>query len=309
MAASTKGDNDMWQLIDKPKTVLVTKRLATEFAEMDAAPHDRKLSERRLMVYSRMLSTGAFRPVTWAKAFCQETDGTYRVNGKHTSVMLSGLPEPLPEFYAVIESYHCETLEDVAKLYATFDSTTQTRTAADIYGSFAATVPELRGMSCRILSSAIGALSYQEWGEGYSSKATAAERAELILDNADFALWLQMLITEDVGSEERRTARFINRVPVAAAMLQTWKKAKGDSSEFWRSVRDETGGSPGTPDRKLARYLALVGVGSGGRGSQKAKVASPREIYVKCLHAWNAWRRNESTDLNYYPDAPVPAVR
>jgi hypothetical protein len=36
---------------------------------------------------------------------------------------------------------------------------------------------------------------------------------------------------------------------------------------------------------------------------------SDREFYVKCLHAWNAWRRGEETSMPYYPDKPAPAIR
>ncbi len=132
-----------WKLISKPQTVRVTKKIAKEFAEMDPAPHDRPLSERRLQVYQRIFTDGGFRPCTWAKAICEETNGIYRVNGKHTSTFLSGL-ETLPEYYVTIEDYQCDTLEDVARLYATFDSKMQSRTASDINMSFAATIPELR---------------------------------------------------------------------------------------------------------------------------------------------------------------------
>jgi hypothetical protein len=31
-------------------------------------------------------------------------------------------------------------------------------------------------------------------------------------------------------------------------------------------------------------------------------------MYVKCLHAWNAWRRGEATSLQYYAKAPLPDV-
>ncbi len=62
------------------------------------------------------------------------------------------------------------------------------------------------------------------------------------------------------------------------------------------------------PDRKLARYLLTVGVHVGG-GTHKIKTASQREVYVKCIHAWNAWRKEESTDMKYYVDKEIPAIR
>jgi hypothetical protein len=296
----------MWSLKDKPKTVRVTKALAREFADMEAAPRDRPLSERRLHVYQRLFAQGSFRPCTWVRADCVETGATYRVNGKHTSTLLSGL-EPLPEYYVTLESYNCETLEDVAKLYATFDSKLQSRTASDINLSFAGTVPELAGLSRKAINLTVSGVNYHLDGAGTApSTKQMAERAEVLFDHADFAVWMQGLFA---GSErgERHNSRHLQRASVVAAMFGTWFKAKGPATEFWAAVRDETGESPNLPDRKLARYLLTVGV-NGGMGVRRVRVADGKEIYVKSLHAWNAWRRKENTDLKYYPDKKVPGI-
>ena len=93
-----------WKLVEKPVTFKVTKKLAREFAEMENCPHERPLSERRLMVYEKLLKAGNFRPVTWATALCKETGMMYRVNGHHISTMISGL-ENIPDFYVIIERY------------------------------------------------------------------------------------------------------------------------------------------------------------------------------------------------------------
>jgi hypothetical protein len=31
-------------------------------------------------------------------------------------------------------------------------------------------------------------------------------------------------------------------------------------------------------------------------------------MFVKCLHAWNAWRRDTVTDLKYHAQAKIPAA-
>ena len=35
---------------------------------------------------------------------------------------------------------------------------------------------------------------------------------------------------------------------------------------------------------------------------------SKRWVGMKCLHAWNACRKGETTNLNYYAKADVPSV-
>lgn len=292
--------------MNKPRTIRCTKVLAVEFAEMDPAPHDRPLSERRLGVYRRLLKEGSFRPVTWAKAFCKETNGVYRVNGKHTSVLLAST-DPMPEFYVVVEEYICDTLEDVAKLYSTFDSTIQSRSANDIYMSFAATIPELVGCSQCAITRGAAAMAYYTWGADYNMSHQPAERAEFLLETPEFVLWINRIFS---GSTEGGAAsRHIQRVAVIAAMYGSWVKSQKAATEFWTLVRDETSPVPEAPDRKLARYLLTTGINTGNGSRSRARKADTREVYVKCIHAWNAWRKGETTRLNYHPEADVPSFR
>lgn len=296
-----------WELLGRPKTHKVTKALAKQFAEMEAAPRDRPLSERRLLVYNQLLAAGQFRPVTWASAICKETGDIYRVNGKHTSTMLSGL-EKMPDFYVTVEEYECETLEDVAHLYATFDSKMQSRSANDIYQSFAGTIKELNEVSRASVTLAINGLSYAQWGEAVHSHQPA-ERAELLIDNTNFVLWVDELVHGAADGEKKRRSYDLMKMPVCAAMYGAWSKNRSDATKFWTAVRDETGSKPDLPDRKLAKYLSTVASERQGSRARRAKHAGNREIYVKCLHGWNAWRKGETTNLNYYAEAKIPAVQ
>jgi hypothetical protein len=297
----------MWTLRNKPTTVRVTAKLAGEFAGMDPAPRDRPLSERRLQVYERLLRQGTFRPVTWARAWCKETEGWYRVNGKHTSRLLSGLDE-LPEFFVTVEDYDCDTLEDVAKLYGTFDSKMQSRTVQDINLSFAAAVPELAGLPVRTIGLAVAGMHFHLQGGLRSGRdlSQPVERAELLLEHSDFVLWLDGVFREGLNHDGRSTSKHLQRQPVVAAMFGTWQKARAASTGFWQAVRDETGATPTLPDRTLARYLMTHGVE--GAGVPRSRKADRKEFYVKCIHAWNAWRRGATTDLKYFPDKKVPAI-
>lgn len=304
----------MWRLMNKPQTLRVTRDLALQYSEMEPAPHDRALSERRLQVYRKLLNEGKFRPVTWASAWCLETDCIYRVNGKHTSVLLAGemTERPSIEFYVTIEAYECEALEDVAGLYSTFDSKMQSRNAHDIYMSFAATAPELKSVPAYIIKSAVTGIAYAVWGIEAYTKYQAADRAELLLEHSDFVLWLCNLLTTGPTAAEKcsannksRRSAHLQRQPVIAVMFNTWQKDVKAATSFWQAVRDDSGQSPGCPDRKLSRYLLTAVLQGGGHGAGGTGI---KEMQVKCLHAWNAWRRNIATDLKYYAGKPVPAV-
>lgn len=292
-----------WSVLQKPTTLKVTKAIAREFSLMDEVPGDRALSEARLNAYRRMLNEGTFRPVTWAKCYCKETESTYRINGKHTSTLLSSL-EVIPEFYATIEHYTADTMEDISRLYATYDSKLQSRTNFDINRAFASNIPEYANISMRLINTVISGIGYAKWQEGYWRK-TAMERAEVILDEVEFVLWVASIM----GSPYTNKAEHMERAPVIAAMYFTWNKSHRDATTFWTAVRDETGDKPGMPDRVLARFLLSTGVDRGTSTQDKKKRGADRRTFlVKCIHAWNAWRRNQTTDLKYHPDAKVPAA-
>jgi hypothetical protein len=291
-----------YRIVGRPETSQVTREIARSFAGMEAAPQDRPLSERRLQVYEREMVNGTFRPVTWAKVHCLATGEDYRVNGKHTSTLLAGLAN-LPQLFVTIETYEADSLEDVARLYSTFDARIQLRTTADINRSFAATVPEFAVIPARLINLAVTGISLATWGKMYGD-TPAAERAETMLDHVDFLVWLHSMIPA-VTFDSRKLCRG----PVIGAMFSTYQKSRKDSTAFWSAVRDESGDNPGKPDRRLAKYLTLMSVAV-GQGSQapRSRSAPQMEFYVKCLHAWNAWRKKTTTDLKYIPSAKPPSV-
>lgn len=305
-----------WKLVEKPKTMLVTKALVKEFLSMSKPPYDRPLSERRMQVYRKLLSESGFRPCTWASAYCKETKDTYRVNGKHTSTLLSKIDrdgnlvpmEPVPEFYVTVERYVCDEQEDVSKLYSTFDSSIGSRTSRDINHAFAAVMPELKECKAKAINLSVTALGWEAYGIRYS-ETPAPERAELLLDNSDFCCWFNDIAFPSDGESKR--GQHLQRGSVATAMLGSYRKAKGDATEFWKEVRDESDPDRDSPTRKLARFLTrtVQGNPSNCRVSGKQAIVTMREMYVKCIHAWNAWRKNEETDLKYYSASKEPAFQ
>jgi hypothetical protein len=296
-----------WKLKGSPKTVKITSRLAKEWADMDAAHIDRPLSERRLMVHRNTYRKGGFRPVLWARAYCKELEDWYRVNGKHTSTLFAS--EDLgrgQDLYATIEEYECDTVEDMAKLYATFDSQVQSRTSTDINMSFAAAIPELKDVDAKIINICVGALNWIVSASPGGGKLTAMEKAEAMFDNIDFVLFIDKMINGVIFEKSIH----LRRVPVVKAMLDTYRKAKAAATEFWLAVRDETGEKPDLPDRKLAKFLVQMRLAMGtGRGTIPDRFRiTPREFYYKSITAWNAWRKGASTDLKYFPNAKLPAI-
>lgn len=297
-----------YEIVGTPKTEKVTQSLAIKFRDMDPVPHDRPLNPKRVEAYRKMLAAGLFRPVQWATVYCTDTQTTYRVNGKHTSNLFAeyeDLPQPI---HATIENYHCEDLEDVARLYATFDSRTQVRTTNDINRAFAAIDPDLAEIPTKIINLCVTAIAYCKHGDDYT-KVPAAERAEALLDDAhkQFVIWVHSLLGGHAGDK----SKLLWRSPVVAAMQACYQKSRRDANEFWLAVRDGTGATPKTPDRVLNRFLLSKVVARPSAAVAKrsrSEISSPREMFVKCLHAWNAWRRDMTTDLKYHAQSKIPSA-
>lgn len=302
----------MWRRLEKPRTVLATRPLVKEFFAMTAAPHDRPLRKRRLEAYRAILDRGEFRPVTWASAVCKADGTTYRVNGKHTSHLLTECDE-LPEFYVTVERYECDELSDVASLYATFDSNLGVRTAGDLNMAFAATVPALAGTPERFISMTVAAAAFHQWGTE-AVRVPAAERAELILDRVPFVLWLREVIPGSaIGGNTAgggAQAKPLCRTAVVTAMMATFDRNATAAGEFWAMVRDESHPHRDDPTRVLAKFLTVASIRSATSSGRSAKqLVGVREMYVKSLHAWNAWRAGTRTTLRFYPEAADPEVR
>lgn len=293
----------MWTMTNKPTPQKMSFALAKEFRDMEPCPHDRLLNQTRLERLQAKYDAGEFRSCLWAKAYCAETKKWYRINGKHTSTMLADLNGKALKgnpIFIVVEEYHCPTMEDVARLYSSFDSRISARNASDINRVFAATNPEISDVNGRTLNVVVAAITFAKW-EDTCEKPLAEERAAFLLQFPGFVRWVHALTA---GQE----AAHVYRAPVMGAAFLTWQKSQKEATTFWTLVRDGSGTDHRSADRALQRYLLKTSCAT-GRGSTTGKaMAGRREMFVKCIHGWNAWRRGESTTLPYYATAKTPAV-
>ena len=283
------------------KLVKCTRTLAKRFADMPGCKQDRNEKSRISRLLKKEIEAGRFRFGTFASAICNGTE--YRVNGKHTSTILRDL-DPFPdEIQIVVERYDCETEEDMAELYATFDRSESARTTNDINAAFKVACPELQDVSLRIVSKCVSAIAYAAHEDGYSSAQYPDDRARAMIDNVPFIAWVAGLAASPTDFKH------LNRHPVIAAMFKTWHKSKADATKFWTAVRDGSGVPHTVPDRMLNKVLltSSVNMGVGAKNGSHRKL-QPREMYVKCLHAWNAWRKGGDTDLKYYGSGKTPPV-
>ena len=293
----------MFTEIEKPRLLKATHALARKFKDMERYPRDRDLSPARLEFIKSAIRSGEFRGSEWVSCAVKAVDKVYRLNGRHTSTAICDLMETgeTVEALMLVREYAADTMEDAAKLYATFDPRQSARNKSNIVQGFAAACPAIAEFHGSHLSLCCAALAYEKWEEQYSSHSVQ-EQSLRMLEHAEFVVWTNDLM----GQYPTTKMGHLRRVAVVAAMARTWFKSKTAATEFWTKLRDDCDDPVKSPPRLLYRWLLTHGLGVSNRG--KRENAERREMFVKCLIAWNAWRKNEATNLNYHAKANTPAA-
>lgn len=291
-----------WSLRGKPTTHLVTTRLANEWRDMLEINKEREFNSERLLSHRTAAEGNKFRPVEWGKAYVKELEEWVRLNGKHTSRVFSEIDlTKINPIFVTISEFDCDTIEDAASLWATYDPKGSNRTQRDVNNTFSRTDDDLSAIDSSIIQRVVAAIDYHLSPGLYTaqnSRKRPEDKARQMIEYKDFVLWAAPFLNGKIN--------ILRRMPVVAAMMGTWQKAKNKAAEFWAAVRDATGPTPESGDRQLHEYLLGINYMNRGRGSASQHQVPAREIYCKCIHGWNAWRKGESTKLKYYHDKPIP---
>lgn len=269
----------MFRLVSS-KLVNITKSLAREFAAMETE-RDRPVKEHLLIAHRNAIKNGLFRQPQWVSAYCEENGKTYRVNGKHTSIVFSELDD-ISGHKVTVEHYNCDTVHDVTQLFSTFDSKKSARSNGDIYRFWAASVDSIADVRSRIITVSVFGMAYAYWEDNtYLQPPTA--KAQLLNDHPSFVLFVDNLLVGDY--------RHMNKSPVIAAVFKSWQKSQKDAQTFWEMVRDGSGSPNTTADRVLNRYLLSTSSATGRGTKTGKKMAGQMDIYLQCLQQWKLWRQ------------------
>lgn len=285
-----------YRLKPPSKVVQVSLAFAKRHRDRQAVRGDKPLRQKQVDSLYAALEGDAFAPSnTWAVADCLADGQCYRVNGKHSSTAIVRFAEDYPERplpTVQFQEYECDTIEDVVSLYETFDRLDAAKRAPDIIGEYQAAHPKLKTIPNKIVTEALSALSWLEYGDDFTKKGTIKERFVLVKEKAEFCKWLHELKTGKKGRN------LISRLGVTAAIYLTWEADKDEAAKFWQLVMDATGTLPRKGDRKLNVFLMKTV--TGGNKARGQDQASTHKFAACCLHGWNAWRRGADTDLKYY---------
>lgn len=297
----------MYNLMEA-EIVVPTKAEAEKTYSTNAYEGDCKLYEEHVAFLVSEMEAGNFHVCIWA--FARMGGQIYRINGKHTSLAMQRVDGNLLRKLKVCHLlFKCDDAADLAALYSTFDSMESSRKARDIYQIYAAGVDDLRNIPGRVRDTAVSGLALWRW-DRLGNAHSARERGELLTKHAAAVIFINSLFRGADGEAAQECNRMLLRAPVTGAMAATFHVSQKAAREFWMEVRDGSNPDPRNPSRVLQKWLlgAAVSTGRGACPSGR-RPDSRRGMFVRCLHAWNAWRDGTATDLKYYDAAKIPTLK
>jgi len=186
----------------------------------------------------------------------------------------------------------------VANLFSTFDSYHSVRSMGDLINAHSSVYPNVEDLPATNVARALAGIT-THLNDGEVRRVDRDQRVSLIHSerNRRFCVWANDFVK----------ARYFSRSGVIGAMYATWLKDELEATVFWSAVRDETDHDPQAPSRTLSRFLRENTTNlSRGAWSAASKQWTPRAFYVKCLHAWNAYRSGGTTSLKYHEQSGIP---
>jgi len=273
----------------------LTLEVAKHYHRMTALDGDREIDSRggrkRIDLLREMNVKGLFYSPVWSDVQVASENGRkFRVDGTHSTQMLveSGADFP-KELEVTVRHFRCSNMAEAVELWELFNPKLSTRTTQDIARNRAAYVPELKGVSVSaVLIASRGIATHYNTHDS----ASHTKPEDCITEHPQFIAFANEFVH----------VKQFKKSGVMAAMFSTWGRDRQQCGLFWRRVRDESATDPKCATRTLAKYLEKQGVRSKvGVGVDPAFV-----MYVKCHHAWNAWRKSNTTALNFVKGCPIP---
>lgn len=217
------------------------------------------------------------------------------VNGQHQCSAVIKCVEPISVVY---EEYECTSPSDLSNLYSRFDNH-RARSLGHVL------IPEAAALGIdwkrSIVRLVVSAAVLREDGSADKSIVSKNVKRSYLSKYLKEGAFINHILKDGI------TCAHMMRAPVVRAMMSTWVKNKSKADEFWIAVKDGASLPTGHPALVLRNYLLTTGLTKAR--TLKSSIATSREMYVKSIHAWNAFVIGKSTGLKYFDNAPAPHVK
>lgn len=284
----------MFKVIKKD-IVKVTPQKAEEFLKINTFEEQRPIKLKHVAYLKRVINEGTFITAEIGVASLNyDSKRSVLVNGQHTSLAVKETGKTVD---ALVETFAVDSSEDLSILYRQFDAQAS-RSLADI------SRPEAYALGIdwmpKITSLVISTACLKE----NKTSIHKSLKVELLRKYLPFGKFLNSFLhNKEVDSQN---VKILLRSAVTHAILLSWERSQEDTKHFWTQVRDGENLKKYSPMWKLRNYLQQTGVNYGRGANAGLRSSTYHEMTSKCIAAWNAYRKNENTDLKYYREKPIP---
>jgi hypothetical protein len=264
--------------------------------KLNTLPAQRSIKDENLKRLFEKMQGGEF--LTGHIAFADNDAGEVErilANGQH---QLQACIMAKADFVALVELFYYDSPEALADLFRQFDShafrSQPDMVKVEVYA---------RGLDwpSALANLAVGGIAMCK---GFLYNHHREERIEQLAYHTEFGEWMVNRMFE------RKKAKYpwLAKRSIVAAMLTTFETDSDDAAEFWVQVRDGELLMKEDPAFTLRNWLMTVSSPQGR--APRYKVVSDKEIRVKCIRAWNAFRSGSKPSyFIYYPDKPIPKAK
>jgi hypothetical protein len=278
----------MFKLVNS-ETKPLTPELAEKFKGLLPSPTERAFDEGRARMLREKAEAGQLIAFNWAMA--RVGDKEFRVNGQHSSQVLSELNGNFPQGLKVhLDTYEVDSTEGLALLFRQFDARKSGRTPNDVAGAYQGLYPDIALVNRGAAKLAVeGVAWYNKHIEGLPAPK-GDDIYTLFGDTRlhDYIRW----VGDDVFSVKTPELR---RLTIVAAMYGTFDKNEAEAKKFWKDVsRGGVEYEDTHPTTVLDTFLKNA-VEDKSRYDLKAG-----NFYQACAYAWNAFRDDKTiTSIKY----------
>jgi hypothetical protein len=218
----------MFKLVNS-ETRPLTPELAERFKAMLPSPTERAFDPARARMLRQKAEAGQLITFNWAIA--KIGDKEYRVNGQHSSSVLSELNGQFPQGLTVhMDTFEVGDNDGLALLFRQFDNRKSGRTPTDVSGAYQGLYPDLRDVHRAAAKLAVeGAAWYEKKVEGLPARSgddvyTLFGKKSL----HKFIKWIGEVFSVKTPELRRQT--------IVAAMYGTFDKNETEARKFWTEV-------------------------------------------------------------------------
>lgn len=270
------------------ETKPLTPDLAERFKAMLPSPTERVFDPARAKMLREKAEAGQLINFNWAIA--KMGDKEYRVNGQHSSAVLTELNGQFPQGLKVhMDTYEVDSPDGLALLFRQFDSRKSGRTPTDVSGAYQGLYPELRDVPRNAAKLAVeGAAWYEKKVEGLP--APSGDDVYTLFGKKslhNFIKWIGEVFSVKTPELRRQT--------IVAAMYGTFDKNEAEARKFWMEVsRGGVEYEDNHPTTVLDTFLKSV------FEEKKRWDLNPTNVYQASIYAWNAYREGKAiTSVKY----------